>query len=239
MLKYNVMSRSDGKLNTIDDERSRVIIKSGWLFILVNFLLALFNMLVGILSNSLAIASDAIHSLIDSVSGLLIIVSEKLASKRRFVERRKIIERVTTIIIAVIIVLVGIEIVVSSFKNIITPGEVDYSVPTIIILVASIITKWAFAVYLKKKGAQFKSEVLKASGAETMNDAWISIAVLLSVVIYLIWHVNVESYISLVIAFVIIKVGVEFIFPHLSLHHHHPFDSDPDHDYCGKKDGKK
>ncbi len=229
----------NNKQNDTSDNRSRVIVKSGWLFILVNFLLAIFNLLVGILSNSLAIASDAIHSLIDAVSGVLIIVSEKLASKGRFAERREKIERLTTIIIAIIIISVGLEMLVASFKNIITPDEVDYSIPTIIILVTSIAAKWGFAVYLKKKGVQLKSDVLKASGAETMNDAWISIAVLLSAVIYLLWHVNVESYISIVIAFVVVKIGFEFIFPHLSLHHHHPFDTNPDHDHCGKKDGKK
>lgn len=234
-----MMSKSNGKQDNVSGKRSQVIIKSGWLFILVNFLLAFFNLLVGILSNSLAIASDAVHSLIDAISGVLIIVSEKLASKSRFAERREKIERITTIAIAIIIILVGLEMLIASFKNIITPGEVDFSVPTIIILVASIATKWFFAVYLKKKAAQFKSDVLKASGAETMNDAWISIAVLLSVIIYLIWHVNVESYISIVIAFVVIKIGFEFIFPHLSQHHHHPFDSNPDHDHCGKDISKK
>ena len=233
------MSKNNDIQDNTSDKRSQVIVKSGWLFILVNFLLAIFNLLVGVLSNSLAIASDAVHSLIDAVSGVLIIVSEKLASRSRFAERREKIERITTIAIAVIIILVGLEMLIASFKNIITPGEVDFSVPTIIILVASIATKWCFAVYLKKKGTQFKSDVLKASGAETMNDAWISITVLLSVIIYLIWHVNVESYISIVIAFVVIKIGFEFIFPHLSVHHHHPFDSNPDHDHCGKGVGKK
>lgn len=239
MLKLGVMNADIDKNSKVDDERSRVIVRSGWLFIMVNFLLALFNMLVGILSNSWAIVSDAAHSLIDAISGVLIIVSEKIALKRRFVDRRKIIERISTVIIAIIIILVGVDILIGSFKNIVTPGEVDFSIPTIIVLVASIVTKWGFALYLKKKGIQFKSEVLKASGAETMNDAWISIAVLLSVIIYLIWHVNVESYISIVIAFVIVKVGFEFIFPHLSRHHHHPLDTNPDHDHCGKKDSKK
>lgn len=211
------------------NSRSRTIQKSGYLFILTNFLLAIFNIIIGILSNSLAIASDAIHSLTDSISGFLIIISEKLATHHKFTQYRAKIERITTIIIALIITVVGAEIVILSIKNIISPEEVDYSAPTIIVLIVSIIAKYALATYLKKTGKSIKSNVLIASGAETMNDTWISIAVLISAVIYLIWHINIESYISLIIAIVIIKVGLEFIFPHLSKHHHHHLENNPDH----------
>ena len=211
------------------NSRSRTIQKSGYLFILTNFLLAIFNIIVGILSNSLAIASDAIHSLTDSISGFLIIISEKLAAHHKFTQYRAKIERITTIIIALIITAVGVEIVVLSIKNIISPEEVDYSAPAIIVLIVSIIAKYLLAIYLKKTGKSIKSNVLVASGAETMNDTWISIAVLISAVIYLIWHINIESYISLIIAIVIIKVGLEFIFPHLSKHHHHHLENNPDH----------
>ena len=54
--------------------------------------------------------------------------------------------------------------------------EVAYSLPVIIVLIASIVAKYALAFYLKKRGREIKSNVLIASGAETMNDAWISCA---------------------------------------------------------------
>ena len=163
------------------------------------------------------------------MSGALIIVSEKLSNHHKFSEYRAKIERITTIIIALIIILVGVEIVILSIKNIILPEEVDYSIPAIIILIISIIAKYTLATYLKKTGKSIKSNVLVASGAETMNDTWISITVLISAIVYLIWHINIESYISLIIAIVIIKVGLEFIFPHLSKHHHHHLENNPDH----------
>ena len=99
----------------------------------------------------------------------------------------------------------------------------------------TIIVKYALATYLKHQGKNHKSSVLLASGAETMNDTWISVAVLISAIIYLIWKVDVEAYVSIFIAVIIIKIGLEFIFPHLSHHHHHHLETDPDHDHCGKK----
>ncbi|MBR3230436.1 cation diffusion facilitator family transporter [Candidatus Saccharibacteria bacterium] len=214
--------------------RSQIIIKSGYLFILVNFLLAIFNIIVGVISGSLAIISDAAHSLIDSISGLLIIVSEKLSSRQKLTAYRIKIERTTTIIIALIIIITGLHIIVEAFEELFAPEEVVYSVPTFIVLIASIATKYLLAIYLKKQGRIFKSSVLSASGAETMNDTLISIAVLVSALIYLIWQVNLEAYISIIISLIIIKVGLEFIFPHLSHHHHHHLESNPDHDHCQK-----
>ena len=219
----------------MDKMRSKVIVKAGWLFILTNFLLAVFNVIIGLIAHSLAITSDALHSLIDSVSGFLIIISEKLASSKKFESRRAKIERITTILVALIIIAAGIHIIIEAIEKIAEPEEVEYSFWTILILVASIIAKYALAIYLKRAGKRFETTVLTASGAETMNDTLISVAVLISTIIYLIWHVNLEAYISLIIAVIIIKVGLEFIFPHISHHHHHPLEQNPDHDHCGKK----
>lgn len=214
--------------------RETVIKKSGYLFIATNFFLGLFNIIVGLLSGSIAITSDAIHSFIDSISGFIIIISENLTHHRKFSEYKNQIERYTTIIIAIIIIAVGIHIIVESIEKIITPETPEYSLPTIIVLIASIAMKYLLASYLRHNGKLHKSTVLMASGAETLNDAWISIAVLFSALFFLITRIDIESYIGIIIAILIIKVGLEFIFPHLSHHHHHHLESNPDHDHCGK-----
>ncbi len=221
----------------MEKNRSKTIIRAGRLFIVINILLSFFNIIIGVLSNSLAIISDAIHSFTDSISGLLIIVSEKLATKDKYSHYRNKIERITTIIIASIIVVIGIHIIIESIEGIINPEKIGFSIATIIVIVASILTKYLLARFLKNKGKTIKSNVLVASGAETMNDAWISVAVLVSTIIYMIWQINIEPYLSIIIAIIIMKIGLEFIFPHFFRHHHHHLESDKDHDHCGKKNG--
>ncbi len=213
----------------MEKSRSKVIVASGYYFILTNFLLGVFNIVVGLLSNSIAIISDAAHSFIDATSGLLVIISEKISNHKKYSEKREQIERITTILIALIIIAAGIHIIIEAIEKIIEPEDVDYSLPTMIILIASIIAKYALAFYLKKTGKRVKSKVLTASGAETMNDTLISVAVLISAIIYLIWHVDIEAYVSIAISLIIFKVGLEFIFPKISHHHHHHLESDPDH----------
>ena len=214
--------------------RSEQITKAGYTFILINFLLAIFNLVVGIVSNSIAIASDAIHSLIDSVTGFLIVISEKLTKMKKLAKQQAKVERIATVIIALIIIATGLEIIVIGIKSIVVPAETDYSIPTIIVLIASIVTKFLLAKYLRETGRTTKSTVLAASSAETLNDTWISVAVLLSAFIHMIFHINIEPYITIAIAIIIIKIGLEFIFPHFTKRHHHHLEQNSDHDYCGK-----
>ena len=212
--------------------RSSIITKAGYLFIVTNFFLGMFNILIGLISGSIAITSDAVHSFIDSITGFLIIISEKLSSHQKLSQHRIKIERTTTIVIALIIIVAGLHIIVESIEHIIESQPPDFSTPTIIVLLASIAMKYLLASYLKRTGLKNHSNVLIASGTETMNDTWISVAVLFSTIFYIITNLDIEAYLSFIIAALIIKVGLEFIFPHLSSHHHHHLESNPDHDHC-------
>ena len=218
----------------MNEKRSKTIVRSGILFVLTNFLLAGINLAVGLLSGSVAIISDSAHSAIDAISGFLVVIGEKVAKTSKFKAKREKIERITTVAIALVILTTGVHIVIESIEKIIEPEAADYSSLTILVLVISIGLKFALASYLKRQGKMHKSEVLLASGAETMNDMLISVAVLLAIVVQFGFGVNVEAYVSLLISILIFKIGLEFIFPHISHHHHHPLESDPDHDHCGK-----
>lgn len=200
--------------------RERIILRAGMISIITNFLLAGFKTIVGILSNSLAIISDAIHGLIDAISGVVVIIGEKLASHERYAKKRRKIERATTIIIATIIIVVGIHIFIESIEKISHPEPVDYSLSTMIILIASVFVKLFLGLYLKAKGRQVNADAVIAAGTEAMNDFLISIAVLASAIIYLIWNIDIEAYISILISILIIKFGLEFIFPQF-FHHKH------------------
>lgn len=210
-------------------ERSKVIVKSGVIFILVNFLLAVFNLVVGLISGSIAISSDAVHSLIDAISGFIIVGCERLLKHGKFSKSRKKIERIATSIIAMIIIAAGVHISVESVEKIITPDEVEYSIWTVIVLFGSVATKLWLALYLKNNGKKFNSDVLTASSAETFNDMLISVAVFISILIYMLFKVDIEAYISLGVALIIFKIGFEFLFPDMSHHHHHPLESDHSH----------
>lgn len=199
---------------------NKTVLRAGYIAILVNLLLAVFKILVGVLSNSIAVMSDAMHGLIDTLSGIIVVVSEKLGTSHKFAKDHAAIERFGAILIAIIILAVGIHILIESIEQIITPKEVDYSAATIIILIGSIVAKLILGRYLRTTGSRVHSDTLIASSVETINDSIISASVLLSAIVYLVWHINIESYVSIIIAVIILKFGLEIIFPHFFKHHH-------------------
>ncbi|MBQ6487370.1 cation diffusion facilitator family transporter [Candidatus Saccharibacteria bacterium] len=210
-------------------ERSKVVLKSGFIFILTNILLAIFNLVMGLISGSIAISSDAVHSLIDAISGFIIVGCERLLKHGKFSKNRKRIERITTSIIALIIIAAGVHISVESVEKIITPEEVEYSIWTVVVLIGSVAAKLWLSLYLKNNGKKYDSDVLVASSAETFNDMLISVAVFISILVYILFRVDIEAYISLGVALIIFKIGFEFLFPDMSHRHHHPLESDHSH----------
>ena len=210
-------------------ERSKVVLTSGFIFILTNIFLAIFNLVMGLISGSIAISSDAVHSLIDAISGFIIVGCERLLKHGKFSKNRKRIERITTSIIALIIIAAGVHISVESVEKIITPEEVEYSIWTVVVLIGSVAAKLWLSLYLKNNGKKYDSDVLVASSAETFNDMLISVAVFISILVYILFRVDIEAYISLGVALIIFKIGFEFLFPDMSHRHHHPLESDHSH----------
>ena len=202
-----------------ETNHSKTVVKAGMIAVFVNLLLALLKIIIGSVSNSVAITSDALHGLIDTISGIIVIASEKLGSNKKLQSDHAKIERIGAIIIAFIIIIVGVHIIIESIEKIINPEPIEYSAPIIIVLITSIIGKLLLGRYLKITGQKVNSDTLIASSVETINDSIISGAVLFSILIHSIWQVDIEAYISLVISFIIIKLGLELIFPKLHSHH--------------------
>lgn len=203
-----------------ESNHQKTVIQAGAVAIAINLLLAVFKVTIGILSNSIAIMSDALHGLVDAFSGIVVIVSEKLGSSQKNRKSHEEIEHIGSIVIAIIILAVGIHIITESIEKLSRSDAPEYSVPVIVVLIASIIGKLLLGLYLRRTGQKVESDTLIASSVETINDSLISGAVLFSALIYLIWHVDIEAQISLIIALIIIKLGLELIFPKFFKHHH-------------------
>ena len=196
------------------NKREKIIIRTSIISIITNILLAGFKAFVGLLANSIAIISDAVNNLSDALSGIITIIGTKLAGKapnKKHPYGYGRIEYITSLTVSGIVLYAGITALVESVKKIINPGEVDYSVVTLVILVAAIIVKFVLGTYVKNKGKHINSDSLVASGLDAFNDAILSISVLVSAIIYLIFKINIEAYVGAVLSIFIIKAGFELI----------------------------
>ncbi len=194
--------------------RESIVIKTSIISIITNLLLTGFKAFVGFLANSIAIILDAVNNLSDALSSIITIVGTKLASKapdKKHPYGYGRIEYITSLIISAIVLYAGITALIESIKKIFEPEIQDYSAVTIIILIAGILAKFILGIYVKNKGRAVHSDSLVASGTDAFNDAILSISVLASAIIYLIFHINLEAYVGALVSIFIIKAGLELV----------------------------
>ena len=196
------------------DNREKAVIITSIISIISNIILAGFKAFVGLLANSIAIISDAVNNLSDALSSIITIVGTKLAGKapdKKHPYGYGRIEYMTSLIVSAIVLYAGLTALVESVKKIIHPETPDYSTITLIILIAGIIVKFALGIYVKKKGKEVNSDSLVASGSDAFNDAILSISVLASAIIYMIFNFSLEAYVGVLLSIFIIKAGLELI----------------------------
>lgn len=198
----------------MDTERNKKIIKTSFIGIATNIVLVLFKMAVGLLANSIAIILDAVNNLSDVLSSSITIVGTKLASKapdKKHPYGHGRIEYITSVIISVIVLLAGFTSIKESIEKIINPVKTNYTIYTIIIISAAIITKFILGRYVKGVGKKINSQSLVASGSDALFDAILSFATLVGAVINMIWGLQLEGILGALISVIIIKAGIDML----------------------------
>ena len=196
------------------DYREKIVIKTSIISIISNIILAGFKAFIGVLVNSIAIISDAVNNLSDALSSIITIIGTKLAGKapdKKHPYGYGRIEYMTSLVVSGIVLYAGITAFVESVKKIIHHEAVNYSTITLIILITGIIVKFILGIYVKKKGKEVNSDSLVASGSDAFNDAILSISVLASALIYMVFNISLEAYVGVLLSIFIIKAGFELI----------------------------
>ena len=198
----------------MNSNREKIIVRTSIISIILNIVLVGFKALVGIFANSIAIVSDAINNLSDVISSIIAIAGTKFAAKepdKNHPYGHGRIEYMAFFVISAIIIYAGITAFIESFKKIIKPEDVNYNHFTFIIIIMGIVIKFLLGIYVKKKGREVSSNTLVASGADALNDGIVSISVLISGIIYIIFHINFEAFVGILVSIIILKTGIEMI----------------------------
>lgn len=195
-------------------DREKTIVRTSVIGIVANIFLAGFKAVVGLLSNSIAVILDAVNNLSDALSSVITIIGTKLAGKKAD-KKHPLgygrIEYLSGSIVAAIVLYAGITSAVESVKKIISPETPDYSVIALVIISSAVLVKLLLGLYVRKKGNDVNSSALKASGSDALFDAVLSLSVLVSAIIFIIWGISLEAYVGVIIAVVIIKAGIEML----------------------------
>ena len=194
--------------------RDKVIVRTSIVGIVANIFLAGFKAVIGLLSNSIAVILDAVNNLSDVLSSVVTIVGTKLASRKPDKKHplgHGRIEYLSAMIVAALVLYAGITAGVESVKGIFDPQTPEYTTIGLIIIGVAVFVKIFLGLYVKKKGKEVNSGALEASGSDALFDAILSLSVLASAIIYIVWNISLEAYVGLIIAIVIIKAGIEML----------------------------
>ena len=200
-------------------ERSKKIVQISIVGIVVNLILVAFKAIVGVVTGSVAIIMDAVNNLSDALSSVITIIGTKLAGRnpdKKHPYGYGQIEHVSSVTIAVIVLIAGLTSFKESFDKILYPETANYTAASLVIIAVAVLVKFVLGRYVKREGKKYNSESLVASGTDAVFDSVISLSTLVAAAVSILWHVSIEGWLGAVISVIILKAGIEILMDSLS-----------------------
>ena len=175
-----------------------------------NVLLALGKFSIALLSGSVSIMADAVNNLSDTASGIISLLGFKMAAKPADVEHpygHARYEYLAGLMVAVLIMIIGVELLKSSFNKVLHPAPVLFSWLTVGVLCAAILVKLWMSGFYRGVGKAISSQTLIAASADSRNDVITTSAVLLAALASHFFKVALDGYIGLAVAGYILFSG--------------------------------
>ena len=195
-------------------ERTGIINRTSILGIVVNVLIAGVKIAAGLLASSVAIVSEGVNNAADALTSVLTMVGTRLAgrhpdAKHPFGYGR--IEYLTGLVVAVVIIVSGVQMLIESVKLIFRPEELSISYVSLAIVAVSAVVKFFLGLYTIARGRVAKSDALVGVGLECRGDSYISIITIGVAVVFLLTGVSLDAYAGVVMSAIILKAGVEVL----------------------------
>lgn len=187
--------------------------KSGIAGLVTNLGLTIIKIFAGLTAGSVSILADAINSFGDMASAVLTIggfyIANKPADKEHPYGHQRA-EYISGLIISILIMLVGFQFFISSLEKIMHPTSVINSRLVFLILMISVLVKLALALYYRSLNKKIQSEsiVLTALVKDSLNDALMTLVIIVSYFIEVRFGWQIDGYIGAGVALFIVYSGV-------------------------------
>ncbi len=187
---------------------------SGWVGIICNILLCVGKFIVGFISGSVSIAADAANNLSDASSSIISLLGFKLAEKEADEDHpygHARYEYISGFIIAVLVIVIGFELLKGSIEKVISPSAVEFSWVTVGVLAGSILVKLWMMFFNLKVGRLINSQSLTATAADSRNDCISTLAVLAAALISHFAAIELDGWMGILVAVFILYSGINLV----------------------------
>ncbi|MDO5037854.1 MAG: cation diffusion facilitator family transporter [Tissierellia bacterium] len=195
-------------------QRKRVGNFASLVGLLANLLLALIKVATGLATGSIAIMADGVNNASDMLFSLVTLLSFYITAKPADEDHpygHARFEYLASFVVAFIILWVGAQLFIESFKSILNPQPIQVTWPVLFILLASILVKLGLWRLNTRLGKRIHSDLLLATGQDALNDVFSTGAVLLSSLVILFTGLRTDGIMGLGVSFLILKGGLEIL----------------------------
>ena len=182
----------------------------GGLGIFLNLLMTAGKIIAGHITGSISMVADALNNLSDAGSSVITLVgfkeSEKAADEDHpFGHGRS--EYISGLIVALLILLMGVELLKESITKVIHPAVVSTSLTAYLILAGSVLIKCYMAFYNSRIGRKIESPAMKAVATDSLSDTVTTSVVILTMIINQFAHVNLDAWGGILVSLIILWAG--------------------------------
>lgn len=188
------------------------------IFILVlalNLSVALAKALFGLLAGSVSMVADAIHSGFDSFSNVVGIVALYFAGRPpdpKHPYGHGKIETLGTLVIGAMLLLTAAGIIFEGYRRLVDTAVPAITPVTVGVMIATLIVNLAVSTYEKRKGEEYRSQILVADSMHTRSDVFVSVAVLGGFLAVRLGYPQADPIIALAIGLLIARMGLAILY---------------------------
>lgn len=189
---------------------------AGIVGISVNVILFAVKLTAGLAADSVSVSADAVNNLTDALSSVLILVGYILCARPADHEHpfgHARMEYLCGFFISVIVTVLGIELLKTSFGKFFAGGEVSpLSIPAVAVMICAMAVKALLALFYRALGKGINSSALKASAADSIGDVIATGAAVLGLFLAPIFGPAADALIGCALAVYILILGIKLIF---------------------------
>ncbi len=180
----------------------------------VNALLVGLKLFVGSVTGSVAVVADAVNNLSDAAGGVVSLVSMRMAQKpidrdHPFGHGRA--EYLGALAVGVLILVMGVEMLLTGVRSILSPSPLSLNILTFVLLVLSVFIKGGLFVFYNSVGRLIDFSSLIAAAKDSLSDMLATAAVAVSTVIAMIWDVPIDGFMGAAVALLVLKAGFDVV----------------------------
>ena len=183
---------------------------SGAVGIGLNILLFLGKWIAGTLSGSIAITADAFNNLSDAGSSIITLIGFRLSGQAPDPEHpfgHGRMEYIAGLLVSVAILVMGFELIWSSFGKLRDPEPIESSALVLGILLASILVKVYMFYYNRSLSKKLDSAAMKATSVDSLSDTVATTLVLIATVISKYTGLILDGWFGILVGIFIVYTG--------------------------------